>query len=182
MDYEKLKEKYHKNGTDYELVKRNDLAAMYKQFLNGVQIGYEVFVVKIQPSFTFPNGTINPSKEGFPSNENFGKTAWSFNSIEKSNERYEEITKGIIHPERIKIEKEIPKVKRGRGRPRKHKKGINKVRVPKKKFVWEGKEFNSKSEVARILLTNGENKHTVARKLGVTVQTVHAVHVKMKRK
>lgn len=181
---EKLQETYHKNGTDYTLEKRNDKAAMYKHFQDGLHIGYEVFLVKVQPEFKFPNGTVNPEKEAFPGNEMFGKTAWAFTSLELSNKRYDEITNGVLRPERPKIEKPIvPKgKKRKRGRPRKYPK-TNKtvVKKAKRKFVYEGKEYNSKSEVARILLGNGENKHNIAKKLGVTVQTIHAVQTKMKK-
>jgi len=179
MEYEKLKEVVTKHKHTYRLLKRNDLAAMYEHFNESDKIiGYEVFSVKVQPEFTFPNGTVNPAKEAFPSNESFGKWAWCFMTLKCADERYEEITNGIKKPIHDEPE-EIVGPKRKIGRPRKNKKP-KVVRNPRVKFNWDGKEYNSKSDVARILLTNGESKESIARKLKITVQTVHAVAKKMK--
>ena len=90
---ELLKETYNKNGTFYTLVKRNNKAAIYSQKdSDGLLIGYEVFEVKIQPSFIFPGtSTVNPEKERFPGNEDFGKFAWSYCTETKALEKYNEI-------------------------------------------------------------------------------------------
>jgi len=182
----KLQETYKKNNTSYTLVKRNDKAAMYKQFLpDGLHIGYEVFIIKVQPEFRFPNGVVNPTKEKFPGNNDFGKIAWSFKTIKCAEERYSEITNGILRPEKPKVVKEDkPKgKKRKRGRPRKYPKNKKlTVKKAKRKFVFEGKEYPSKSFLAKIWLKEGLSKNTIASKLGIKVQTVHAVAVKMKGK
>ena len=189
-NYEKLPETISKHGMNYKLLKRNDKAAIYSQYTKeGLHVGYEVFIVKVQPEFKFPNGVINPAKESFPSSEMFGKTAWAYmakkESLALAENRYDEITNGILRPVKEEIEPEeldIPKVKRGRGRPKKLRKvnTVVKERKSRGKFVYEGKEYNSKSDVVRILLGNGEEKKSVARKLGITVQTVHAVMLKMR--
>jgi len=187
-EYEKLPEQIRKHGNDYKLVKRNDKAAMYAQYTNeGLHIGYEVFIVKVNPSFTFPNGTVNPAKEAFPYDEAFGNWAWCYMPKNEAEalERYDEITNGILHPVSENIEpiiEEENKPKRSRGRPAKNP-GVVKVpvvRTPRAKFVYDGKEYNSKSDVARILLTAGESKESIAKKLVITVQTVHAVSNKIK--
>jgi hypothetical protein len=105
-----------------------------------------------------------------------------------ASERYDEITNGQLKPIIDEIEPEVfdtNKPKRKRGRPRKNKKVTSNnivIRKPREKFIWEGKEYNSKSEVARILLNNNESKESIARKLKITVQTVHAVYMKLKKK
>ena len=185
---EKLQETYSKHGMKYTLLKRNDKAAIYKQFTaEGLHVGYEVFAVKVQKEFTFPNGVICPEKEAFPSNESFGNWAWAYMAKEEkmANERYDEITNGVLKPVYEEVEPEIIDInrpKRGRGRPAKNPGApkIPVVRTPRAKFVYEGKEYNSKSDVARILLAAGESKESIAKKLAITVQTVHAVSVKMK--
>jgi len=186
-EYEKLPETIHKHGNDYKLVKRNDKAAMYEQYCNDLLIGYEVFIVKVNPEFKWPNGTVNSAKEAFPHDEAFGTWAWCYMAKERKEAdlRYEEITSGQLRPIVEEVEPEIIDVnrpKRSRGRPAKNP-GVPKVavvRTPRAKFVWEGKEYNSKSDVARILLAAGENKESISRKLAITIQTVHAVSVKMK--
>lgn len=94
---ELLKETYTKNGTVYNLVNRNDKAAIYSQKdLNGLLIGFEVFEVKIQKAFQFPGTTkINPEKEKFPGNEDFGHFAYSYITKETAMKKYLELSTKI---------------------------------------------------------------------------------------
>jgi hypothetical protein len=174
----------------YKLLNRNDKAAIYEQFTaEGLHVGYEVFIVKIQQAFKFPNGVENPACEAFPSNESFGHWAWTYMApeIKDAEKRYEEITQGILKPIVEKVEKEVPVSKKGikrlRGRPAKNPgapKVIKAPRAPRGKFTWEGTEYSSKSEVAIMLFGKGDSKKTIASKLQITVQTVHAAITKRK--
>jgi hypothetical protein len=188
-DYEKLQETYNKRGMNYKLLKRNEKAAIYEQFSpDGLMVGYEVFSIHVNKSFVFPNGKINPSKEAYPGDEAFGKWAWSYtkNGLANAEKRFDEITNGInkpVYDEDDETKEVSNEPKRLRGRPRKNHVGTIKpivTKLPKQKIVYEGKEYNSKSDVVRLLLTNGENKKAIASKLRITVQTVHQVYRSMK--
>lgn len=83
----KLNREIKKNGFVYELIKREEQKAMYKQTKDGKTIAYEVFKVKKRknrPFFNEPEGFY----EAFPSNEDFGKTAWTTNDIKRAIEIY----------------------------------------------------------------------------------------------
>lgn len=136
MDYEKLKESYSKKNCDYTLVKRNDKAAIYSMKYKNTDliVGYDVFMVKIQPEIKWPNGTVSPSKEAFPCSESWGVWAFSYDKLETAENKYDEITNNKIlissknNENLIDTEKtfacvsSLPSlsVKRGRGRPRKN--------------------------------------------------------------
>lgn len=182
---EPLQETYSRNGTNYKKIAVGQKAAMYQQFMpNGTPIGIEVFVLRVQPEFRFPNGTINPSKIAFPSSESGGSWMWSYSTLASAQKRYDEIENGILKPVYDEEKEEKVKKPKGtgkRGRPRKSP-GIamkivtvKKIRVP---FVWEGIEYKSKSIVAKLLFDKGENKKTIANKLGITVQSVHSAVTK----
>ena len=71
----RLADNIRKNGFDYTLVQRNDVAAIYAQG-NGF---FEVFRIKQQKEkiAVMDGKSISyPEKELFPSNEDFGYTAW----------------------------------------------------------------------------------------------------------
>jgi hypothetical protein len=91
---ELLKETYIKNGTNYNLIKRNDKAAIYSQKdSSGLLIGFEVFKIKIQKSFQFPGTTIiNPEKQKFPGNEDFGHFAWSYITEPVAMKKFDELS------------------------------------------------------------------------------------------
>ncbi len=92
----KLPEELKKNGFVYKLVKRENAKCIYSQ--STPIIAYEVFKTKItnleksQQHFNKLNGTdIKAShefKEIFPGDEDFGKRAWTYQSLEKALERY----------------------------------------------------------------------------------------------
>lgn len=191
-EYEKLKETYSKNGMDYTLVKRNDKAAMYKQFTKeGLHTGYEVFIVKVNPEFKWPNGSIQKASEAFPYNEAGGSTLWTYMAKEQNlaDRRYDEITNGQLRSPVIADEviNETPIYtghKRGRGRPRKNNSNVEVKKYvaknPRQKFMFNGTEYNSKSDVVRILLNQVADKKSIAQTLGITVQTVHAIFSKIR--
>lgn len=70
-----------KNGFEYRLHTRGKVAAIYEQWgktWEGKEklFGYEVFKIKTtKEKFVFD--TTYPAQERFPSNEDFGRSAWS---------------------------------------------------------------------------------------------------------
>jgi len=50
----------------------------------------EVFLVKISPA-TEAFGKSYPEREVYPGNEDFGKTAWTYRTLEKARRRYNKI-------------------------------------------------------------------------------------------
>ncbi len=81
-----------KNGCLYNLVERKDKVALYEQrycFLGKI-IGYEVFVVKIRQAAAF-QGIQFDTTEVFPGDEQFGVTAWAFNSKQWAVRKFAEL-------------------------------------------------------------------------------------------
>lgn len=58
-------------------IERSDRAALYEQYINEKKIAFEVFLIKRSKGYTFPNGVTTPPAEVYPSDNDFGKTAWS---------------------------------------------------------------------------------------------------------
>jgi hypothetical protein len=93
---EKLPENIKKNGFDYKQVKRTDKAAIYAQYMTGgtLLIGYEVFQIfeqKESDTIIAGNPIHYENKELFPSDEAFGKFAWSFQSLQRAETFFEGI-------------------------------------------------------------------------------------------
>ena len=65
------------------LVKRSGDICMYERSDNV----WEVFYVEIKPAFTL-KGKSYPAREVYPSNEDFGDTAFSFNNLEHAEKYY----------------------------------------------------------------------------------------------
>ena len=82
-----LENKIRKNRFDYNLVKRTTSSAIYSQHHEGDIISYEVFKVKKVKSVEM-FGNLVEAHEKFPSDNDFGITAWSCRTLEKANERF----------------------------------------------------------------------------------------------
>lgn len=91
----KLPEKLKKNGFEYRLVKRNESRAIYSQHTRlGQIVAYEVFDIKLgdlrrakKRWADLRKENFNPEEfeefyERFPSDEDFGKTAWTYPILE----------------------------------------------------------------------------------------------------
>ena len=66
-----------KNGFLYQQRIRNEHAAVYQQFEDGVHVAYEVGIVKkVETKEVF--GKVIEAHEAFWGNEDFGKIAWTF--------------------------------------------------------------------------------------------------------
>jgi hypothetical protein len=87
----KLEEKVEITGTGIPnltatLIERTRQKAIY---LRSDDI-YEVFKIKIHPPAEL-YGRSYPEREAYPSNEDFGKTAWTYTSLEKARKKYKKI-------------------------------------------------------------------------------------------
>jgi hypothetical protein len=89
---EKLKEVIKKNGFIYQQVRRTRFVALYQQ----EDIGYEVFVIKRRKE-NEAFGKKYPEAEMFPSNEDFGKYAWTLRDRQKAEEKYNWLCENLRH-------------------------------------------------------------------------------------
>ena len=91
----------NRNGYIYKQLKRTDKAAMYSQSVadkaddpESSFEAFEVFKIKIgKAKVVF--GVELPEKEKFPSDEDFGKWAWTYTDYEKAIDRFNKIENGI---------------------------------------------------------------------------------------
>ena len=71
-----------------ELMFRTGHKAMYRvKHLTG-HIVYEVFSIRKGVGKYLPSGAYKPAGELYPSNDDFGKTAWCISNLERALERY----------------------------------------------------------------------------------------------
>jgi len=88
----KLDEKYRKNEYEYRLHTRAEKKAIYYQYLGNRLLGYEVFKILVrEASFSTLLNRHLPASEKFPSNEDFGKTAWSFSFEDRAMKKYNQL-------------------------------------------------------------------------------------------
>jgi hypothetical protein len=82
----KLKNEIKKNGYMYRLVERTDLKAIYAQ----EDYGFEVFKVKLDKPHPKAEEDIKKydKVERFPCDEDFGKHAWTYKTLEEAQKRY----------------------------------------------------------------------------------------------
>lgn len=85
-----LPETKSKNGCYYRLVHRTEKAALYslRYSPEGPIVGYEVFIVRFVGESRLPNGAPMAAHEKFPSNEDFGKTAWAYTTVKTAMEKF----------------------------------------------------------------------------------------------
>lgn len=95
----KLAEKINRNGYIYNQLKRGEKAAIYEQIFEDLgettRIAYEVFKIRIGKS-KIVFGVELPEKEKFPSDEDFGKWAWTYVDVNKAMEKYNQIENGFL--------------------------------------------------------------------------------------
>jgi hypothetical protein len=88
----KLKDTVSKNGFIYNCVQRTATKAIYQQTHENIQVGFEVFLIRVRGAqFSHLLHKSLPPSEKFPSNEDFGKTAWSYRSLQAAIKKYEEL-------------------------------------------------------------------------------------------
>lgn len=81
-----------KNGFTYTQVLRDKRSCIYEQMVDEKLKFYEVFVVQVKPDRNL-FGHFYPGSEVFPSNENFGKTAWTYRTLQEAMEKLNELSK-----------------------------------------------------------------------------------------
>lgn len=105
MIIEKLQERVRKNGFDYKLVARSDKAAMYEQLEeNGEPTDHwEVFNIITTPYRSemrkfytrmkreFKEENFAEYKEHFPTDNDFGYTAWTFTDFDEAKEKFKSL-------------------------------------------------------------------------------------------
>lgn len=87
---EKLDKSITRKGLNYTQISETEKGYLYRAELDGVYISYEVFLKKNSPRCVdFGNRVYSDSEfvERFPSDNDFGKWAWSYNNIELANEK-----------------------------------------------------------------------------------------------
>lgn len=83
-------DKIRKNGFDYIKIRVGERSCIYAQLYEEKPIGFEVFIIKVQKeSERF--GKTFPAKFRFPGNEDFGKWAWSYRSLELAENKFNEL-------------------------------------------------------------------------------------------
>jgi hypothetical protein len=78
-----LPQKTRKNGYNYVLIHRGTKYVIYSQWYGKAVIGYEVMLIRTKPA-RFIKGFFLQAREAFASNEDFGRSAWSFKTLEKA--------------------------------------------------------------------------------------------------
>ena len=84
-----------KNGFTYTQVCRGERSCVYEQLVTPEVKYYEVFIIKTRAEEK-QFGKVYPAREVFPSNEDFGATAWSCRTLEKAMRRFNEIERGAV--------------------------------------------------------------------------------------
>ena len=85
------------NGHLYELFRRTDLIACYKQFDGDLLVGYEIFEIPVRKEETI-KGVTYKCRETFPSTSSFGVNAWTLGAYcteEQVIERFDQLDKKV---------------------------------------------------------------------------------------
>ena len=86
-----LQAQIKKNGYDYYQLKRGLKAFIYSQRIgNGPVVAFEVFRLKEHKPYTI-SGVDIEGGEAFPSDEAFGKWAWTYPRIDQALAKFEEL-------------------------------------------------------------------------------------------
>ena len=91
QNYKQLPPSLKKNGFAYTLVRRTERVCIYAQAVSEKVTAYEVFIPRIIKPTLLPSGYRSEACEVFPGNEDFGKTAWTCTTLEKANERFDQL-------------------------------------------------------------------------------------------
>lgn len=92
----KLDSVIRKSIFTYELVDRTESRAIYSQSYDGKIISWEVFKIKIAKDGEIL-GRFIEGGERFPSDNDFGVTAWSINNFDKAMMKYNELCSQETH-------------------------------------------------------------------------------------
>ena len=87
---EKVPIKLRKNGLTYTRICRGGRSFVYEQTITSIIKYYEVFELRIQPEWEI-NGYFYPAKERFPSNEDFGLWVWTYRTLDRAMEWFNQL-------------------------------------------------------------------------------------------
>lgn len=99
MKPRRLEIEFLTNKSKYVLLRRSERSAVYKQYIDGILVGYEVYSpIPIRKEETF-KGVVFPLREVVPSSESFGTGAWTlgiYYTEEQVIEKFEKLDKELI--------------------------------------------------------------------------------------
>ena len=136
-------------NNNFELVRRQGNVAIYHRTdMNGNHRSYEVFIVNVvKAGASLPGGgTVKETYEQYPGSAQFGRTAYDCKTLERAEERFDELCKKVMEREQAAEDDRKNGVVRRRGRRSKTTK-VNVV-MPSK-----GSRFNMKMLIAETGLT-----------------------------
>ena len=88
-----LKPTVRKNGFTYTQVCRGARSCVYAQHVTPSVTYFEVFLIKISREICI-NGKIIQARERFPSNEDFGYSAWTYRNLARARGKFEVLEGG----------------------------------------------------------------------------------------
>ena len=91
-----LTQQLRKNGFCYTQIQREGVVCLYSQEVGPNLQYFEVFLVKVKQSTIFKGKHI-PEREIFPSDEAFGRTAWSCRTLEEATSKFNEMIKNKLN-------------------------------------------------------------------------------------
>ena len=86
-----LETNFRKNGYEYELVKRNEIAAIFAQKSEGRVIAYETIIIKFY-AYTNTGNHIIEGGEYYPTTKMWGKDGFTYHFLHQAEERFQKIT------------------------------------------------------------------------------------------
>lgn len=75
--------KLRKNGCNYKQVLRNGKGAIYQQMVDEKTAYFEIFLIRVRPERII-KGKLIPSAEVWPNNESFGKSSWTYPTMQQA--------------------------------------------------------------------------------------------------
>lgn len=86
--------RYH--GFNYTQICRGTRSCLYRQTYQGKTVGFEVFIITHQPEILI-KGIVYPARERWPKDEDFGKTAWSYWTLEERQIKFDQLGKHMVN-------------------------------------------------------------------------------------
>lgn len=57
------------------------------------KIYFDTIIIKISPTCTYPNGIVVQEHEAYPRDRDWGKFAWTYNTLEEAKKKFNELIK-----------------------------------------------------------------------------------------
>lgn len=89
-----LEKEFMLSGFQYLQEKRNEKFAIYSQWLNNKQMGYEVIIIGKQKAGKINRGGIEievEAKELYPTEKRWGDKGWTYKDIKSAEKKFEEL-------------------------------------------------------------------------------------------